>query len=104
MKMLHRVATRETPMTITDPSPARRATTKPDHHVVIIGAGFGGIGAAVELERAGIDDYVILAKWDGPGGPWRAHRNPGVAVALPSRVSTCRLSQLPRRLPDIPPH
>ncbi len=52
-------------MTITDPSPARSATTKPDHHVVVIGAGFGGIGAAVELQRAGIDDYVILEKWDG---------------------------------------
>src|SRR3546814_13987153 len=86
MKMLHRVATRETPMTITDPSPARRATTKPDHHVVIIGAGFGGIGAAVELERAGLDDYVILAKWHGPGRPLRRNRHPGRACGNPARV------------------
>lgn len=56
----------------------------PDHHVVIIGAGFGGIGAAIELGRAGIDDYVILEKWDGPGGTWRANRYPGVAVDIPS--------------------
>jgi cation diffusion facilitator CzcD-associated flavoprotein CzcO len=71
-------------MSITDPSRARSAATEPDHHVVIIGAGFGGIGAAVELERAGIDDYVILEKWDGPGGTWRANRYPGVAVDIPS--------------------
>jgi len=73
-------------MSITDPSRARSAATEPDHHVVIIGAGFGGIGAAVELERAGIDDYVILEKWDGPGGTWRANRYPGVAVDIPSLV------------------
>jgi len=70
-------------MTVTElPTPEVR--DEPDHHVVIIGAGFGGIGAAVELERAGIDDYVILEKWDGPGGTWRANRYPGVAVDIPS--------------------
>ena len=58
----------------------------PDHEVVIIGAGFGGIGAAVELEREGIDDYVIVEKWDGPGGTWRANTYPGVAVDIPSLV------------------
>ena len=63
---------------------ARDVLDEPDHQVVIIGAGFGGIGAAVELERAGIDDYVILEKWDGPGGTWRANRYPGVAVDIPS--------------------
>src|SRR3546814_14624763 len=84
--MFHPVAARKTPITITNPSPARRATTNSDHHVGIIGAGFGGIGAAVELERAGIDDYVILEKWDGPGGTWRANRYPGVAVDIPSLV------------------
>jgi len=58
----------------------------PDHHVVIVGAGFGGIGAAIELEAAGVEDYVILEKWDGPGGTWRANRYPGVAVDIPSLV------------------
>jgi cation diffusion facilitator CzcD-associated flavoprotein CzcO len=62
------------------------ASSLPDHHVVIVGAGFGGIGAAVELEAAGVQDYVILEKWEGPGGTWRANRYPGVAVDIPSLV------------------
>ncbi len=57
-----------------------------DHEVVVIGAGFGGIGSAVELNRAGIDDYVILEKWHGVGGCWRANTYPGVAVDIPSFV------------------
>lgn len=66
-------------------TPSTQATT-PDHHVVIIGAGFGGIGAAVELRRAGIQDFVILEKWDGVGGTWRANTYPGVAVDIPSFI------------------
>ena len=58
----------------------------PDHHVVIIGAGFGGLGAAIELRRAGIDDFVILEKWEGVGGTWRANTYPGVAVDIPSFI------------------
>src|SRR5262249_29831545 len=36
---------------------ARRA---PDPEVVIVGAGFGGMGAAIQLGRMGIDSIVIL--------------------------------------------
>ncbi|MGI8662478.1 MAG: flavin-containing monooxygenase [Acidimicrobiales bacterium] len=57
-----------------------------DHEVVVIGAGFGGIGSAVELNRAGIEDYVILEKWTGVGGCWLANTYPGVAVDIPSFV------------------
>ncbi|MGN6338685.1 NAD(P)-binding protein, partial [Mycobacterium sp.] len=39
--------------------------------VAIIGAGFGGLGAAVALRRAGIDDLVIIEGADGVGGTWR---------------------------------
>ena len=31
-----------------------------DHHVAIVGAGFGGIGAAIRLAEAGIDDVVVI--------------------------------------------
>ena len=73
-------------MTVTDLPSAADVREVPDHHVVIIGAGFGGIGAAIELERAGIDDFVVLEKWDGPGGTWRANTYPGVAVDIPSLI------------------
>lgn len=36
-------------------------TASLDHQVVIVGAGFGGIGAAIELKRNGIHDFVIGA-------------------------------------------
>lgn len=58
----------------------------PDREVVVIGAGFGGIGAAIELNRAGIDDYVILDKQAGVGGCWLVNRYPGVAVDVPVSV------------------
>lgn len=30
---------------------------RPDHDVAVIGAGFSGIGTAIKLDQAGIDDY-----------------------------------------------
>lgn len=56
----------------------------PDHHTVIIGAGFGGIGTAIKLDQAGLSDYLILEAGDGPGGTWYWNTYPGVAVDIPS--------------------
>ncbi|MCA2239066.1 NAD(P)/FAD-dependent oxidoreductase [Mycobacterium intracellulare] len=58
----------------------------PDHEVVIVGAGFGGIGAGISLQRRGIHDFVIVDKWDQVGGTWHANTYPGVAVDIPSFV------------------
>jgi cation diffusion facilitator CzcD-associated flavoprotein CzcO len=30
------------------------------YQVVVIGVGFGGIGMAIALKRAGIDDFVVV--------------------------------------------
>jgi cation diffusion facilitator CzcD-associated flavoprotein CzcO len=54
------------------------------HEVVIIGAGFGGIGAAIALKRAGIDDFVVLERADALGGTWQANTYPDVGVDVPS--------------------
>lgn len=56
----------------------------PDHEVIVIGAGIGGICAGVRLKQAGIDDFVIVDRSDGPGGTWRQNVYPGVAVDIPS--------------------
>ncbi|MFI1912883.1 flavin-containing monooxygenase [Nocardia sp. NPDC020380] len=56
----------------------------PDVEVAIIGAGFGGLGAAVELRRAGIERFVIVDKNSDIGGTWHANTYPGVAVDIPS--------------------
>ncbi|GAB2551154.1 flavin-containing monooxygenase [Nocardia heshunensis] len=58
--------------------------SEPDLEVAIIGAGFGGLGAAVELRRAGIDRFVIVDKNSDIGGTWHANTYPGVAVDIPS--------------------
>ncbi|HVU92625.1 MAG TPA: NAD(P)/FAD-dependent oxidoreductase, partial [Jatrophihabitans sp.] len=60
-------------------------TTAPlDHEVLVIGAGFSGIGAAIKLDEAGFSDYLVLEKDDGVGGAWHANTYPGVAVDIPS--------------------
>ena len=50
-------------------SPKNHASLK--HKVIIIGTGFGGLGMAVKLKEAGIDDFQILEKAMGVGGCWR---------------------------------
>src|ERR1700710_2990805 len=54
------------------------------HEAVIVGAGFGGMGAAIECKRLGIDDLVILEREDDLGGTWHVNRYPGLAVDIPS--------------------
>jgi cation diffusion facilitator CzcD-associated flavoprotein CzcO len=56
----------------------------PDVDVAVIGAGFSGIGAAIALSRAGIDDFLILEEADGVGGAWHWNTYPGIQVDIPS--------------------
>jgi cation diffusion facilitator CzcD-associated flavoprotein CzcO len=53
---------------------------------VVIGAGFSGICAGIELKRRGIDDFVILEKADRVGGTWRENTYPGAACDVPSHL------------------
>jgi len=54
--------------------------------VVIIGAGFGGLAAAVALRRKGIDDLLIIERSDGVGGTWRQNIYPGAACDIQSHL------------------
>ncbi len=54
------------------------------HDAVIVGAGFGGMGAAIQLRRMGYDDLLILEREDDLGGTWHVNRYPGLAVDIPS--------------------
>lgn len=51
---------------------------------IIVGAGFGGIGAAIQLKRLGFENFVILDREDDLGGTWHVNHYPGVAVDIPS--------------------
>jgi cation diffusion facilitator CzcD-associated flavoprotein CzcO len=56
------------------------------HEVLIVGAGISGVGAAIRLREAGVDDVLILEKADTFGGTWRANTYPGCACDVPSRL------------------
>jgi cation diffusion facilitator CzcD-associated flavoprotein CzcO/acetyl esterase/lipase len=58
----------------------------PAPRVAIIGAGFGGIGLAITLKKAGIDSLTILEKAEGVGGVWRDNTYPGAACDVPSQL------------------
>ena len=58
--------------------------TSQQFDAVIVGAGFGGIGAAIQLKRIGYDNFVILEREDDLGGTWHVNRYPGLAVDVPS--------------------
>ena len=54
------------------------------YQVLIIGSGFGGQCAAVNLLKAGIDDFRLLERRDFFGGTWCQNTYPGAAVDVPS--------------------
>ena len=54
--------------------------------MLIIGAGFGGLGMARELQARGLDDITILERADQVGGVWRDNTYPGAACDVPSAL------------------
>jgi cation diffusion facilitator CzcD-associated flavoprotein CzcO len=54
--------------------------------VAILGSGFSGLGVAIELKRAGVDDLVLLERAAAVGGTWRDNQYPGCACDVPSHL------------------
>ena len=57
-----------------------------EHRVVIVGAGFSGIGMAARLRSMGIDDFVVLDRGNDLGGTWRDNSYPGCCCDVPSNL------------------
>ncbi len=78
------------PTSMADPDPTRPQprTTLTGRHVAvaILGAGFGGLGMAIRLARAGRDSFLVLERADDVGGTWRDNTYPGVACDIPSQL------------------
>ncbi|SNR54521.1 Predicted flavoprotein CzcO associated with the cation diffusion facilitator CzcD [Haloechinothrix alba] len=70
---------------------AQRAQAK----VVIVGTGFGGLGQAIQLTRAGITDFIILEKAHEVGGTWRDNSYPGCACDIQSHMYSFSYEQNP---------
>jgi cation diffusion facilitator CzcD-associated flavoprotein CzcO len=57
-----------------------------DVGVAIVGSGFAGLGLAIRLREAGIEDFTILERADEIGGTWRDNSYPGCACDVPSHL------------------
>ncbi len=54
--------------------------------VLVVGAGFSGLGAAIRLSQEGFDDLVVLERGSDVGGTWRDNSYPGAACDVPSHL------------------
>jgi cation diffusion facilitator CzcD-associated flavoprotein CzcO len=63
--------------------------------VAIIGTGFAGLAAAVQLTRAGVDDLVLFEKSGDVGGVWRDNTYPGAACDVPSHLYSLSFAPKP---------
>ena len=54
--------------------------------IAIVGSGFSGLGAAIQLKRAGRDDFVVLERAEEVGGTWWANTYPGCGCDVPSHL------------------
>lgn len=59
--------------------------------LLVVGAGFAGMLAALEARRRGVRDILIIEKGDDFGGCWRENTYPGVACDIPSHLYSFRL-------------
>jgi cation diffusion facilitator CzcD-associated flavoprotein CzcO len=54
--------------------------------IAIIGAGFSGLGMAIRLRQAGIENFALFEKAEDVGGTWRDNTYPGCACDVPSNL------------------
>ncbi len=63
---------------------------KSSYQIGIIGAGFGGMTAALRLKESGENDFVIFERAEDLGGTWRDNQYPGCACDVPSHLYSFR--------------
>ncbi len=61
--------------------------------VLIVGAGFGGVAAAIELRKHGFERIRILEKGGELGGTWFYNSYPGAACDVPSHLYSFSYAQ-----------
>jgi cation diffusion facilitator CzcD-associated flavoprotein CzcO len=90
----------------TDVAPKEPLSELPRHvEVAIVGAGFGGLGAAITLERAGLRDFAVLERAPEVGGTWFYNSYPGCQCDVPSNLYSFSFARRPdwsRSYPEQP--
>jgi cation diffusion facilitator CzcD-associated flavoprotein CzcO len=74
-----------------------------DTEVVIVGTGFGGQCAAIQLKQAGFNSILLLERGHNVGGTWRDNDYPGAACDIPSHLYSFSFDLNPdwsRKFPD----
>ncbi|HZV21968.1 MAG TPA: NAD(P)/FAD-dependent oxidoreductase [Hyphomicrobiales bacterium] len=64
------------------PLPGKAAHCK----IAIIGAGFSGLGMAINLRMAGEDDFIVFEREPRAGGTWWVNQYPGCACDVASHL------------------
>jgi cation diffusion facilitator CzcD-associated flavoprotein CzcO len=68
----------------------------PSRSIAIVGGGFGGVGAAALLRRAGHDRVTLFERGERLGGVWHDNTYPGAACDIPSHLYEFSFSPNPR--------
>jgi cation diffusion facilitator CzcD-associated flavoprotein CzcO len=80
----------------------RHAVTH-EHRVVVVGAGFSGIGMAARLRSMGMEDFVVLDRGNDLGGTWRDNSYPGCCCDVPSNLYSYSFALNPDWSRSFPP-
>ncbi len=71
--------------------------TLPQHTpIAIVGTGFSGLGAALQLKQNGCEDFVLLERAEEVGGVWRDNHYPGAACDVESHLYSFSFAPNPR--------
>jgi cation diffusion facilitator CzcD-associated flavoprotein CzcO len=64
--------------------------------IAVVGGGFGGVGAASILRRAGYHDVTVFERGERVGGVWHHNTYPGAACDVPSHLYEFSFAPNPR--------
>lgn len=78
---------------MTLPMNSKPQTTQASPRIAIIGTGFGGIGLAIRLKKAGFSNFILFEKAGDVGGVWRDNTYPGAACDVPSHLYSFSFEQ-----------
>jgi cation diffusion facilitator CzcD-associated flavoprotein CzcO len=73
-------------LTPTPPAPEGAGGAVAHVRIAIVGTGFAGLGLAIRLRQAGIEDFVLIERAEDVGGTWQANTYPGCQCDVPSHL------------------